>query len=228
MKYKDLLFDADNTLFDFDQSSHLAFDDMLRTFGIEPTAEIYNGYKVLNATVWAELEQKKISMSTVKTKRWKLFWDKMGLKHDYLETNNIYLDFLVKHCFLLEETLSLLQYLKSNTDLRLHIITNGMKEAQRPRITKLKIEHFFDSITVSDEIGFAKPNQQFFDHVFSINPNMIRESSLVIGDGLHSDIQGGILYGLDTCWYNPGNKISDPAYTATYEINSLRKLKGLL
>ena len=37
----------------------------------------------------------------------------------------------------------------------------------------------------------------------------------MVGDSLTSDIQGGINFGIDTCWYNP-NKIVNKTGNKTY------------
>lgn len=37
------------------------------------------------------------------------------------------------------------------------------------------------------------------------------EGESMVGDSLTSDIQGGINFGIDTCWYNP-NKIINKTY----------------
>ena len=51
---------------------------------------------------------------------------------------------------------------------------------------------------------------------------------MIVGDSLTSDIQGGINFGIDTCWYNP-NKIENKAeITPTYEIYNLNELKDIL
>ena len=47
---------------------------------------------------------------------------------------------------------------------------------------------------------------------------------LLIGDSLTSDIQGGIDYGLDTCWYNPAAEPRPDGLQITYEIRHLREL----
>lgn len=222
--YTDILFDADNTLFDFTASSHLAFDDLLSHFGLKPDQDYYEIYRPINASVWTKLEKKEMVMDEVKTQRWKLFWEALGLNHDSKTSNDIYLDRLIHHCFLLEQTLSVLMDIQSHEGISSHIITNGMKESQRPRIKKLGIEEFFDTITVSDEIGFAKPDIRFFDHVFNLIKHNDKSRYLVVGDSLYSDIQGGINSGLATCWYNPTNKTNETDIKPDYEINDLSAL----
>jgi len=227
-KYTQILFDADNTLFDFSTSSHLAFNDLLVHFGVKQDTDLYEVYKPINAKAWAQLESKELDMDGVRTTRWQLFWKHLGLAHNSSLSNDIYLENLVKHCFLLEETIEVLDHLSKIDGLSQHIITNGMKDAQRPRITKLDLDKYFETITVSDEIGFAKPDPRFFDHVFAGISEQEKSRFLVVGDSLRSDIQGGINYGIDTCWFNPDGKVNDLQIRPTYEITKLLDLKNII
>ncbi|MDU4473405.1 MAG: HAD hydrolase-like protein, partial [Clostridium perfringens] len=51
---------------------------------------------------------------------------------------------------------------------------------------------------------------------------------LMVGDSLTSDIQGGINFGIDTCWYNPNKIKNETSIKPTYEISSFDELKSLL
>ena len=78
-------------------------------------------------------------------------------------------------------------------------------------------------------MGAAKPQPAFFDAAFARtaarNERPAKSDVLIIGDSLTSDIQGGVDYGLDTCWYNP-NAEPRPGdlQQITYEIRHLPEL----
>ena len=55
-----------------------------------------------------------------------------------------------------------------------------------------------------------------------------RDRAVVIGDSLASDIQGGINAGMDTVWFNPGHRPSDPAISPTWEVDGFGPLEALL
>lgn len=228
MNYKHILFDADNTLFDFTASSHLAFADTLTHYGLVPSDDHYKTYSPINSDAWKQLERKAIDMDGVRRLRWEKFWAALNLNHDPFETNRIYLERLVDHCFLLNDTIEVLEHLQTLSSVEMHIITNGMKEAQRPRISKLDLNKYFKTIVVSDEIGFAKPDGRFFDITFQSLIGVEKSQCLVVGDSLHSDIQGGNNYGINTCWFNPESKSNETDIKPTYEIRSLLELKTLI
>ena len=50
----------------------------------------------------------------------------------------------------------------------------------------------------------------------------------VLGDSLTSDMQGGINFGIDTCWYNPEENPPNPDIPVTYEIRDLAELLQIL
>lgn len=56
-KYYCILFDADNTLLDFDAAESKALADTLRNYGIEPDAETLQTYRTINGELWRQLEK---------------------------------------------------------------------------------------------------------------------------------------------------------------------------
>ena len=56
-KYYCVLFDADNTLLDFDAAENKALADTLREYGIEPDAETVQTYRTINEELWRQLEK---------------------------------------------------------------------------------------------------------------------------------------------------------------------------
>jgi 2-haloacid dehalogenase len=51
---------------------------------------------------------------------------------------------------------------------------------------------------------------------------------LIVGDSLTSDIQGGISFWIDTCWYNASGAANNVGIKPTYEIRRLTELYELL
>jgi len=74
----------------------------------------------------------------------------------------------------------------------------------------------------------AKPDPKIFEYSIK-NINYTDKSKvLMVGDSLTSDIQGGINFGVDTCWYNPNKIVNKTTIKPTYEISSLMELKDIL
>ena len=206
MKLSWLLFDADNTLLDFTSASKASLWQSFQDFDVECNAEIYSIYKKINASVWAEFEKGKISAIELRKKRFADLFDVIG-KSDLepSEFSKAYLDNLVIKSEAYEGVVELLQSLQKK--YRISLVTNGLKEVQRPRLSKLNLNQYFESIIVSDEIGSAKPDREFFEHTFLSIPNPPEKSEvMIIGDNPVSDIQGGIDFGIRTCLVTNGVK----------------------
>ena len=227
--YKYLLFDADNTLFDFTKASAVAFTETLAHYKIEQKEETYPIYLKINHDCWARLERGEITPKEIKPLRFKLFLEAINETGNPLEINDYYLARLAEKDYLLDGAKELLLDLKAK-DYSLSIITNGLQLVQRPRIEKAGLTHIFDAITVSEEIGIAKPKPAFFDDTFRQLGQVSIKEVLVIGDNLLSDILGGINIGADTVWFNLKDKTNTTEVTPTHEVKSfedLRKVIGL-
>ncbi len=79
-------------------------------------------------------------------------------------------------------------------------------------------------MVVSDEIGASKPNTEIFDVAFEVLGNPAKKEVLMIGDSLGSDMQGGINYQIDTCWFNPTTKENKQKLAITHEVKTLNEI----
>ena len=196
-------------------------------YGLNCDESIYKTYKVENAKVWESFENKEITALELRSLRFARFFSAIDVKGiDPFEFNAHFLQNLVEVSEAYDGAIHFLDNLRQR--YKLSVITNGLKEVQRPRINKLKMNHIFESIIVSDEIGVAKPDIKFFEHSYNTISNPPPKSEvLVIGDNLKSDIQGGINFGVDTCWISH-NKENTSSIKPTYSVNSLLDLNTLL
>ncbi len=225
-KYRHILFDADNTLFDFEYASKRSFFELLEHFDVKADETIYSIYQSINHKLWSSFESGAIDTDTLKVQRFRAFFDHLGLDKNPVKANKLYLDGLVEHSKLYPLSRPLLERLYR--DYSLVIITNGLKEVQRRRILQCKLDVYFKHIVVSDEIGYSKPNPKYFDYTLQLLKNPPLDEILIVGDNLNSDIKGGYLYGIDTCWYNPNFKPNTSAIQPNYQIQSLAQLPELL
>lgn len=227
VKYKWLLFDADNTFLDFSAASKKSLFSTCSDYGVDCNEDIHKVYKVENAKVWESFENKEITALELRSLRFQKFFDAIQVKGiDPYEFNAAFLENIIAESEAFDGAIELLENLKSN--YKISVITNGLKEVQRPRIRKLKMERLFDSIVVSDEIGVAKPDIGFFEYSYNSIPNPPPKSEiLVIGDSLKSDIQGGTNFGVDTCWLSH-KSTNASSIKPTYTINTIHDLHEVL
>lgn len=227
MKYEVILFDADDTLFDFKKTEDFAIKNLVSTLESNFDDEyVINTYKDINTKIWIEFEEGKITSDALKIERFDRLIKKLELNADANELCNMYVKFLGDGSFLYKETEDLLNYLSKN--YRIAIITNGLLDVQHRRIRNSVVGHYFEDVVISDEIKIAKPNPEIFTHALNNLSYKKKESVLMIGDSLNSDIKGGINAGIDTCWFNQHKKENTSNIKPTYEINSLLQLKEIL
>ena len=80
-----------------------------------------------------------------------------------------------------------------------------------------------DNIILRNKV--FKPNKEIFDYALN-KTGANTSNSIMIGDNLDADIQGGINIGMDTVFVNHLNVA--PTLPATYTITHLKELEELL
>lgn len=227
MRYTWVLFDADDTLFDFKKSARHALALTFKDFQINSSEANFQVYFQINHDAWMAFERKEITATQLRKMRFERFLDAIGEYRDPLEMNNHYLNLLSQTKFMLDGAVELVTEMKLR-NYRIALITNGLKEVQRPRVLQANMDKYFDAIIVSDEIGVSKPHEGFFDHTFEAIGRPEKNTVIVVGDSLNSDIQGGNNFGVHTCWYNPSNATNLTAHLPTYQIQKLEELWGIV
>jgi len=226
MKYKWLLFDADNTLFDYDKAEAKALERTFHQTDVDYEASYAYLYRQINKKIWLELEQGRITKERLRLKRFELLFDSINKDVDPENFSTLYLRNLAGSSELMDGALETVRDLFRKA--RLVIVTNGLKEVQRSRFLRSEIREYFIDIIISEEIGVSKPDKRFFDIIFTRVGNPRKEEVLIIGDSLSLDIKGGNDYGIDTCWFNPKQLSNHLHEEATYEIRALNEIAGLL
>lgn len=229
MKYTTLLFDADGTLFDFDKTEEISLQNFYRKVNLScPYEEFHAVYERENRLLWEALERGEVTAEEVKVGRFVNTMEALGLyEGNGEELSALFIEELA-HCgFLLEGAESLIASLHPHYEL--YIITNGLWDVQRRRLGDSPMyRNYFKGMTVSEKVGSAKPSKGIFDEAFKLAGHPSKEKVMIIGDSLTSDIRGGNLYEIDTCWFNPMGKERGDTAEPTYTVNSFREMEELL
>lgn len=226
-KYTDLLFDLDDTLLDFGATETQALRLLFATYNLEMTLQLEKDYKKFNQSLWKKLELGTLSRKELLEKRFSTFFkEHLALDVDGIATGKQYTSFLAQGHQQIKGAKELLQDLKK-AGYQLHVVTNGNKNIQYKRLDDSHFNRFFDTIFISEEIGYQKPTKQFFEHVFN-KLDLVPNQAIIIGDSLSSDIKGGINAGIDTLWYNPAQITNNSTIQPTYEIHKLEQIKEIV
>ncbi|WP_429950133.1 YjjG family noncanonical pyrimidine nucleotidase [Enterococcus sp. AZ101] len=226
MKFKTLLFDVDDTLLDFQLTERKALQVLFQEEELTLTDEIEAIYKKINSRLWREFEQGKTDKATVTDTRFSLLFQQLNKKVDGKKMGEQYRYHLSQGHDLLGNSKAVIE--KLNFDYELYIVTNGVAKTQYQRLNDSQMTKFFNDIFVSEEVGYQKPMKEYFDYVFERIPNFEREKTMIIGDSLASDIQGGQLAGIQTLWLNPTKQAALATIQPNYEISRLDDIFDIL
>jgi len=225
MTYTTLLFDLDYTLFDSETSEPAAFDHTSEVFGLEASEQLIESFLTINKRLWGAVEAGNITPNDVRTMRFVELVADNGLDADPVEMADTYVYGLGAFGGLYPGARAVLDEVAETATLAL--VTNGIGEVQRARIERLDLDQYFDAIVISGEVGTAKPGSRIYDITYAALGEPDRATSLMIGDSLSSDIQGGIGYGIDTCWYDKTAGPA-PAVPVTHHIHELAAIPPIV
>lgn len=226
LPYKLLLFDADETLFDFKKALADSLSKSLESFGLPCNEETVKTYDDINEKYWRLYEHGKITREQLRKGRCKEFFKAINACCDQKKFDDIYLENLGYCPFLFDGAEKLCNALSKR--YKLAIVTNGIASMQKKRIKRSSVNVFFEHIFISEDAGYQKPDARFFDYALSFYPDLKREEILIIGDSLTADIKGGSNAGIATCWLNRDGKTADGEYKIDYEVRSYDELERLL
>ncbi len=227
MSYGIIYFDADNTLFDFDKAEYLAFKKTIEAFSIPFTEELYQIYSKNNANLWTLLEKGLVDKKTLVLKRFSDTFDMVNITADVESINATYVKNLGLESVLFPGVNELLSTLKK-AGKKMYVLTNGVEDVQKTRFKLSGIQDFFESIFISDVIGYQKPAKEFFDYVIANTKDFNKEDVVMIGDSLHSDMLGSVNVGIDTIWFNFKHKENVLNLPIKYEIDNLSQILDIV
>ena len=222
MKYPVLLFDADDTLFDFPKASARAFAAMCRADGIPDTEESRQLYHTINLELWAAFDRGEVSKEYVTLERFVRFLRALDLPLDPVKCNRDYLTALGAGVFPLPRAEEVCRELVRRGH-RLYIVTNAVASVQRSRLQGSVFADLITDAFISEDAGASKPSALYYEYVLS-RIGAPREDCLAIGDSLATDIRGANNAGLPCCWFTPGGKPRPEDLRIDYEIRDLREL----
>ncbi len=222
VQYSTFLIDLDHTLFDSDASESAALRLAMNIGGIMELDGYAADFRRINLELWALVEQGEMTPQQVRTLRFEILVQEAGLDADPRAMADAYVLGLGANGDLYSGALDVLEHLSRHASLSL--LTNGLSEVQRTRVERTGIAEYFESIVISAEVGVAKPHTGIFDIAFGQLGSPRKETAVMVGDSLSSDIQGGTNYGIATCWYNPNRKAAGPGDNISHEIHALDEL----
>ncbi|MEJ2593587.1 MAG: YjjG family noncanonical pyrimidine nucleotidase [bacterium] len=229
-KYRHLFFDLDRTLWDFDSSARMAFDEIYLKFnlnkkGIEGVGDFIKTYTRHNEHLWSLYREGKITKELLRSERFRLTLSEFKIDDDILAESigNEYIKISPLRVALFPNVVEILGYVRQKYSI--HLITNGFSEVQDVKLRSAGLGKFFHSIVTSEEAGFKKPDLRIFDYAF-LKSGARAQESIMIGDDPEVDILGAKRAGMDQVLFDPHGKYVQNG--STYYIRDLIELKEIV
>ena len=179
MKYEWLLFDADDTLFDYDKAEFTALRKTFEEKGLHCSESCHMRYREINFGLFRELEKGLISSNELRTKRFELLFREFDVHLSVKEFSKKYLYNLADNSILIKGALEVIDKLSSSHKMLL--VTNGIADVQRARLEKSEIIKYFNGVIISEEAGAAKPATEFFDITFNKMGHPLKKDVMISG-----------------------------------------------
>lgn len=226
MAIKILLWDIDGTILNFEKAEEAAIRKGFEEHNLGIcTDQMLADYKQINRGYWEALERGEMTKEQILIGRFVDFFAKYKLDTAKADAfNKGYQVNLGDTICFNDDAYDLL--VKLNKKYKQYAVTNGTAVAQHRKIDRSGIGEVLEKCFISEEVGYEKPSEKFFEVVFEeigaeVSGIVNREEVLIIGDSLTSDIKGGNNCGIKTCWYNPNHMINDMGLRVDYEIDNL-------
>lgn len=223
MKHTLFLFDLDDTLLDFRASEKLSFERTLRSLGYTGGIDaLFQQYQAVNSELWRAFEAGTVEKEFLKVERFRKTFAANALELDAHVASRNYLEALSDTVVLIDGAQRACAALAEIGEIG--IITNGVAAIQERRIASSGLGDYISFTATSEACGFAKPDSRFFDYAARMARNFDKHSTIIIGDRLDADILGANRFGIDSCWYNPGQHANDSAARPTFGVSHLDQL----
>lgn len=210
MKTRQLFFDLDRTLWDFEANSKKALQVLYAELNLGDHIEHFNHfhhtYVRINADLWAKYGKGKISKSELREGRFA-----RTLAHHSIENDEVvqllskgYIDLSPRQTALFPHAKEVLKALKDE-GYQLHIVSNGFPEVQHIKLENSGLTEYFSEIMCSEDLGFSKPARGIFTEA-QRRTNCKPEHAVMIGDDIRADIQGALSAGWQAIHFDPESR----------------------
>lgn len=197
-KYNTLLLDADGTILDFDKANRFSFLHLMRELEIDDTDESYELFCQINKKHWSDFEQGKIVQEKLVSNIYGDFFTALQQNDiDYNEADHRFLFYLSQAGFLFPNALEFVKNVSKY--MTVIVLTNGHDKVQRSRLELAGVIPYLSGVYTSEQIGYAKPQPEFFEYFFNDRLELKKEEMILLGDSLISDIGGAEQVGIDSC-----------------------------
>ena len=202
-----VLFDLDDTLYDFAHFWEIAVKETLRRSPSSAGLEIeplFALFREKSDEVWEFYERMEITMEQYRNLRFIKTMAVCGREVKEEEAsafNRLFLQYATAFIESTPSTVELLTKLRARVPLG--IVTNGPVDQQMKKVEKLGLTEVFprETVFISGEIGVHKPHPLIFEKALA-HFGVQAEDTVFVGDSWKHDVAGSIDAGMRAIWLN--------------------------
>ena len=218
MKYKRILMDIDDTLFDFQAGNRRAVNLLMDELGLA-SETVFDEYQAINHACWEALERGEMTQAVLHVERFRRFLALKGRSDDPKTVADRFAELLGSQAIPYPFAEELVRTLSERVPVVL--LTNGITVIQKHRMTLTPIRNWIAGMVISQEAGVSKPDPRIFELALD---GVAPEDALMVGDSIASDVRGANNAGIDVCWYNPKGKPLPEGVHAEYTVSRLEDI----
>ncbi len=189
--------DVDDTLLDFHKCAEASMFAVARELSLPFPENAMEIFHPINNGLWEKINSGELTLDGLYKVRWNKVLSAMGIDYDGEEFEKHFLKTLHETAVKTEGALELVKYLSGKYTL--HVASNAPERQQRLRLEKAGLLQYFDKIFTSENIGYAKPQPEFY--AFCLK-GLIPDNCCMIGDSLSADVDGAEKAGMKAIWFN--------------------------
>lgn len=239
MTYTDIFIDFDDTLYDTYGNAVIALNELYEHYELgryfNNPGQFFDIYWQTNHKLWHQYAHGQISRDYLMIERMRRPLQ-AGTTADgkpltpttqqCADMGNKFLKLCADKPGTVEGAHQLMEYLK-HKNYKLHMCSNGFHEVQYHKLRASKLIEYFDTIILSEDAKANKPSPKFFDYAIQTS-KATRETTIMIGDNIETDIRGAKQAGIATIFFNRFNLQHPDNQIADYEVNKLSDITQIL
>ena len=187
--------------------------------------ETLSTFKHVNDQLWLKIESGELDRAGLHKIRFEIVLKELGLVADGQKIEKEFKENLYDIAIPVAGAKETLEYLSSK--YLVYCASNALYNLQAKRLAKVGLLTYVKDLFISEVIGFNKPSKEFFDQCFKKMNGVLPTETVMIGDSLTADINGGKDYGMTTVWYNHDKSISK-SEKADHKIDNLLEITKIL
>jgi HAD superfamily hydrolase (TIGR01549 family) len=219
MFYKGIIFDLDNTIYDYDFCHNKAITEVYQFLIKKDNSLNIEKLKSLYDKISRNL--KKEICNTASSHNKSIYFKQLleKIKMDlslFSKINNMYWEIFYNNMFCFEGVKDFIIWNKS-IGKKIGILTDYETEYQIIKLEKLEILQYIDVIVTSEEVGIEKPSKKMFSTILNI---LCLNSSdvIIIGDNYEKDILGARKMDIISYWFHKNN-LEFNSFTSFTDLN---------